>query len=145
MNTTKIQPTRLISVIPCPNSAKSRRPAKTSSLNAETLTRSAFAHDDVDGKQVATSHVSKTQPFSFSADVGIDNETAVSTDYEPATSKFTGQIESVTIALSPSKLTAADQKAINDAGEAAEKADDKEKYSAPTATGLNRHFDRGQS
>jgi arylsulfatase len=82
----------------------------------------------VDGKQIAAGHVPKTQPYSFSADegadVGIDNETAVSSDYEPANSKFTGQIESVTIALSPSKLTAADQKAIDDVGEAADKADD---------------------
>jgi arylsulfatase len=82
----------------------------------------------VDGKPIATGHVPKTQPFSFSADeaavVGIDNETAVSTDYEPVNSKFTGQIESVTIAVSPSKLTAADQKVADDAGEAANKADD---------------------
>jgi hypothetical protein len=35
-----------------------------------------------------------------------------------------GQIESVTIASSPSKLTIADQKAIDDIGAAADKADD---------------------
>jgi len=68
-------------------------------------TGSALAHEDVDGKPVAAGHVPKTQPFSFSADegtgVGTGNETAVSSDYEPAGSKFTGQIESVTIALSP--------------------------------------------
>jgi hypothetical protein len=89
-------------------------------------TGSALAHEDVDGKPVATGHVPKTQPFSFSADegtdVGIDNETAASTDYERAPSKFTGQIESVTIAVSPSKLTAVDRKAVDDAGEAADKA-----------------------
>lgn len=66
------------------------------------------------------------------ADVGVDNKTAVSSDYEPASSKFTGQIESVTIALSPSKLTAVDQKAIDDAGEAADKADEQ------TASGVSR-------
>ena len=91
-------------------------------------TGSALAHEDVDGKQFAAGHVPKTQPYSFSADegadVGIDNETAVSSDYEPASSKFTGQIESVTIAVAPSKLTASDQKAIDDAGEAEDKADD---------------------
>jgi hypothetical protein len=82
----------------------------------------------VDGKQIATGHVPKTQPFSFSADegadVGIDNETAVSSDYEPASSEFAGEIESVTIAVSPAKLTAAEQKDIDVAGEAADKADD---------------------
>jgi hypothetical protein len=72
----------------------------------------------------ATSPKRSPSPPPEGADVGIDNETAVSTDYEPASSKFTGQIENVTIALAPSKLTAADQKAIDDAGEAADKADD---------------------
>jgi hypothetical protein len=32
-----------------------------------------------------------------------DNETAVSTDYKPASSKFTGQIESVRIAVAPAR------------------------------------------
>jgi hypothetical protein len=45
-------------------------------------------------------------------------------DYEPASNKFTGPIESVTIVLSPSKLAAADRKAIDDVGAAANKADD---------------------
>ena len=42
--------------------------------------------------------------------------------YESANSKFTGEIESVTIAMSPSKMTAAEQKAVGDVGEAADKA-----------------------
>jgi hypothetical protein len=123
----KIRATRLKRLIPCPNSAKSRRPENLA-LISTMLTHSVLAHEDVDGKPVATGHDPKTQPFTFSADegadVGIDNETAVSTDYEPASSKFTGQIESVTIAVVPSKLTTADQKAIDDAGEAANMADD---------------------
>jgi hypothetical protein len=109
----KIRAARLKRLIPCPNPAKSRRPENLA-LVAAMLTRTALAREDVDGKQIATGHVPNTQPFSFSADegtdVGIDNETAVSNDYEPANSKFTGQIESLTIAVSPSKLTAADQK-----------------------------------
>jgi hypothetical protein len=89
----------------------------------------ALAREDADGKQIAPGYVpKKAQRYSISAgegtDVGIDNETAVSTDYEPATSKFTVKIESVTIAVAPSKLTAGEQKAIGDVGEAADKADD---------------------
>ena len=82
----------------------------------------------VDGKQVAAGHVPKTQPFSFSADegtdVGVDNETAVSKDYTPDESKFTGQIESVTVAMTPAKATAGEKKATGVEGEAADKAED---------------------
>ena len=73
----------------------------------------------VDGKPVAKGHIPKTQPFAFSADegvdVGMDGETAVSSDYTPSESKFTGKIAKVTIDVKPSKLGAADQKAADEA------------------------------
>jgi arylsulfatase len=60
----------------------------------------------VDGKRVAEAHVPKTQPFLFSGDegtdVGRDDETAVSKDYPQRNNAFTGRIDSVTIALTPS-------------------------------------------
>ena len=56
----------------------------------------------VDGKVVAEGHIPKTQPFIFSADegvdVGVDNETMVSDDYEAGASKFEGSIVQVTVA-----------------------------------------------
>ena len=56
----------------------------------------------VDGKVVAEGQIPKTQPFAFSADegvdVGVDNETMVSDDYELGATKFEGTIEQVTVA-----------------------------------------------
>jgi arylsulfatase A-like enzyme len=73
----------------------------------------------VDGRQVAEGHIPKTQPFIFSADegadVGMDNETAVSNDYKQEDNKFTGKILKVTIDTKPSKLSTADEKAVEDA------------------------------
>ena len=55
----------------------------------------------VDGQVVAEGHIPKTQPFMFSADegvdVGMDNETAVSDDYEPGANDFGGEIVKVTV------------------------------------------------
>ena len=56
----------------------------------------------VDGKKVAEKQIPKTQPFMFSADegadVGLDAETNVSTDYKPGLpSAFTGKIVKVTV------------------------------------------------
>jgi arylsulfatase len=56
----------------------------------------------VDGQKVAEGQIPKTQPFFFSgdegADVGIDGETNVSTDYQPGRpSTFTGKIIKVTV------------------------------------------------
>jgi arylsulfatase len=56
----------------------------------------------VDGQKVAEGQIPKTQPFLFSADegadVGIDGETNVSTDYQPGPpSTFTGKIIKVTV------------------------------------------------
>ena len=56
----------------------------------------------VDGQVVAEGHIPKTQPFVFSADegvdVGVDNETMVSDDYQPGATDFKGQIVQVTVA-----------------------------------------------
>ncbi|HEU4517734.1 MAG TPA: arylsulfatase [Steroidobacteraceae bacterium] len=56
----------------------------------------------VDGQVVAEGHIPKTQPFAFSADegvdVGVDNETMVSDDYQPGATDFKGQIVQVTVA-----------------------------------------------
>jgi arylsulfatase A-like enzyme len=77
----------------------------------------------VDGKQVAQGYIPKTVPFAFSADegadVGLDAETAVSDDYKEGDNKFTGTIAKVTIDISPTGLSAADQKAVADAEDAA--------------------------
>ncbi len=55
----------------------------------------------VDGKKVAEGQIPKTQPFMFSADegadVGLDGETNVSTDYKQGDNAFTGKIVKVTV------------------------------------------------
>ena len=77
----------------------------------------------VDGRQVAQGHIPKTVPFVFSgdegADVGLDGETVVSEDYKQGNNRFTGTIRSVAIDVAPSGLSAADQKAVADAEDAA--------------------------
>ncbi len=56
----------------------------------------------VDGKVVAEGQIPKTQPFAFSGDegvdVGVDNETMVSDDYEAGATDFEGEIVQVTVA-----------------------------------------------
>jgi hypothetical protein len=82
----------------------------------------------VDDKKVGEGHVPKTQPFAFSgdegADVGMDGETAVSDDYKQGDNKFTGKIAKVTIALSPSKLSDADEKEVEEEGDIAATIED---------------------
>jgi arylsulfatase len=55
----------------------------------------------LDGRTIAEGHIPKTQPFAFSgdegADVGVDGETNVSTDYEAGANAFTGKIRKVTV------------------------------------------------
>jgi arylsulfatase len=55
----------------------------------------------VDGQVVAEAHIPKTQPYAFSADegadVGMDNETMVSDDYQPGATDFKGDIVKVTV------------------------------------------------
>src|SRR5947199_1331064 len=82
----------------------------------------------VDNKKVAEGHIPKTQPFGLSgdegADVGMDGETAVSDDYKQGDNKFTGKIAKVTIDLSPSKLSAADEKKVEEEGDIAATIED---------------------
>jgi arylsulfatase len=55
----------------------------------------------VDGQKAAEGHIPKTQPFAFSADegadVGMDGETNVSTDYIQGDNAFTGEIVKVIV------------------------------------------------
>ena len=73
----------------------------------------------VDDQVVAEGKIPKTQPFAFSADegtdVGLDGETAVSNDYTPGASRFTGKILKVTIDVKPVGLSAADTQAVKHA------------------------------
>jgi arylsulfatase A-like enzyme len=82
----------------------------------------------VDGQQVGEGRIPKTQPFVFSADegadVGMDGETAVSSDYKQGDNKFTGKIDKVTIDIKPSNLSAVDKKAVEDAEEVAATIED---------------------
>jgi arylsulfatase len=82
----------------------------------------------IDGQQVATGRIPKTQPYAFSADegvdVGVDQETMVSNEYRPGENKFTGKILRVTIDTKPSNLSAADNKAVEEAEETAATIED---------------------
>jgi arylsulfatase len=82
----------------------------------------------VDDQKVAEGRIPKTQPFAFSADEGVDvgrdGETAVSNDYKQGDNTFTGRILKVTIDTKPPKLSAADQKALEEAEGAAAAIED---------------------
>jgi hypothetical protein len=82
----------------------------------------------VDGQKVSEGRIPKTQPYAFSADegadVGVDNETMVSNDYEPGENKFTGKIEKVTIDTKPPNLSAADKKTVETAEDIAATIED---------------------
>src|SRR5207237_6392445 len=82
----------------------------------------------VDGQQVATGRIPKTQPYAFSADegtdVGVDNETMVSNDYKLGENKFRGKIVKVTIDTQPSNLIAADEKTAETADDTAAPIED---------------------
>ncbi len=57
----------------------------------------------VNGRKVAEGRIEKTTPFLFSADetadVGVDEATPVTEDYEERDNEFTGKIEKVTVEL----------------------------------------------
>jgi arylsulfatase A-like enzyme len=57
----------------------------------------------VDGATAGEAKVPRTMPFAYSADegvdVGIDNETAVTSEYKKRDNKFTGKIHKVTVEL----------------------------------------------
>jgi arylsulfatase len=82
----------------------------------------------VDDQKVAEGRIPRTEPFCFSADEGVDvgrdDETMVSNDYQPGTNRFTGRIVKVTIDVKPATLGAADQKKVDDANAAADAANE---------------------
>ena len=82
----------------------------------------------VDGVQVASGAISKTEPYAYSADegvdVGLDGETAVSPDYTPATSHFTGTILKVTVDTTPTGMGAADKQKAEEMRKKAAAAED---------------------
>jgi arylsulfatase len=82
----------------------------------------------VDDKKVAEGRIPKTQPYAFSADegvdVGMDGETAVSNDYRPDNSRFTGRIVKVTIDVKPMTMGAGDKKMVDDAEAASDAANE---------------------
>ena len=57
----------------------------------------------VDGKRVAEERIKRTMPYAYSADegvdVGTDNETPVTAEYQEGDNKFTGTIHKVTVEL----------------------------------------------
>ena len=71
----------------------------------------------VDGKTAAEGKLDKTIPFRISADetldTGEDTGTPVSEDYQ-VPFKFTGDLKNVVVSLGNAKLTASDQKAIDE-------------------------------
>jgi arylsulfatase len=69
----------------------------------------------VNGQKVADGRLERTQAFVFSADVGLDGETAVSDDYKEGDNKFTGKIAKVVIEVRPLKLGAADKEVLRNA------------------------------
>jgi len=82
----------------------------------------------VDGQKVAQGKIPKTQPYAYSGDegvdVGMDNETPVSSDYKERDNKFTGTIKKITVDVKPFNLSAEDKKKAEDAGDVKEIAED---------------------
>src|SRR5207248_9994144 len=82
----------------------------------------------VDGQKVAEGTISKTHPYAYSGDegvdVGMDNETSVSNDYKERDNKFTGMIKKVTVDVKPLNLSAQDKKKAEDAGDVEQIAED---------------------
>jgi arylsulfatase len=82
----------------------------------------------VDGQKVAEGKIPKTQPYAYSGDegvdVGMDNETPVSSEYQERDNKFTGKIKKIIVDVKPLNLSAQDQKEIEDKGDVKEIAED---------------------
>jgi arylsulfatase len=111
---------------------KTTKVAATEALPAGKATvRMEFAYDGpglgkggtatllVNGKKVGEGKIDQTQGNMFSADegadVGGDGETAVSDDYKPGESKFTGKIHKVVVEVGPVKLGAIDRQELRKA------------------------------
>jgi hypothetical protein len=82
----------------------------------------------VDGQKVGEGKIPKTQPYAYSGDegvdVGMDNETPVSSDYQERDNKFTGTIKKITVDVKPLNLSAQDKKEIGDKEDVKEIAED---------------------
>jgi arylsulfatase len=82
----------------------------------------------VDGQKVAEGKIPKTQPYAYSADegvdVGMDNETPVSSDYQERDNKFSGAIKRITVDVNPVSLSAQYKKQIGDQGDVKEISED---------------------
>ena len=82
----------------------------------------------VDGQKVAEGKIPKTQPYAYSADegvdVGMDNETPVSSDYQERDNKFSGAIKRITADVKPVSFSAQDKKQIGDQGDVKEISED---------------------
>ena len=82
----------------------------------------------VDGRKVAEGKIPKTQPYAYSADegvdVGMDNETPVSSDYQERDNKFSGAIKRITVDVNPVSLSAQYKKQIGDQGDVKEISED---------------------
>ena len=84
--------------------------------------KSATGTLTVDGKQVAQGKIERTIPVRFSLDetmdVGEDTGTPVVEDYvDKMPFKFTGDLKKIVIELGKSGLTAADDKALEEANQ----------------------------
>ena len=73
----------------------------------------------VNGKKVAEGKIDRTQAMIFSADegadVGLDGETPVTTDYKEGDNRFTGTIRKVTVEVGPVKVSALDKEDLRKA------------------------------
>ncbi len=73
----------------------------------------------VNGQPVATGKIDRTQPFIFSADetadVGLDDGTPVTEDYQERDNRFTGTIQKLRLDLQPAQAAAVDETARKDA------------------------------
>ena len=82
----------------------------------------------VDGQKVAEGRIPKTQPYAYSADegvdVGMDNETPVSSDYQERDNKFSGTIKKITVDVKPVNLSDRVQKEIEEKGDVKEITED---------------------
>ncbi len=71
----------------------------------------------VDDQKVAEGRIPKTQPYAYSADegvdVGMDNETCVSNDYQQGDNAFTGTIYKIVIDVKPSTISAEEKEEAN--------------------------------
>jgi hypothetical protein len=97
-------------------------------LIAQQINRTVLPVPEPQPPTITELDARNAEPYAFSADegadVGVDNETMVSNDYNPGENKFTGKIEKVTIDTKPSNLSAADEKTVETAEDIAATIED---------------------